>query len=166
MGYGLPGAIGAALGNSQKTILIDGDGGFAQNLQELGTVKAQNLPLKIFLISNNGYSSIRSTQKKYFGGNYIGCDEVSKLGLPNWKNLSDAYSVKYVKIDKFDTELILNNLRSEEPVIFEVLVHDDQPYLPKIDSKLSSDGKMKSNPLHIMSPDIDPKIAAKVFKFL
>jgi acetolactate synthase-1/2/3 large subunit len=166
MGYGLPGAIGAALGNSQKTILIDGDGGFAQNLQELGTVRAQNLPLKIILISNNGYSSIRSTQKKYFGGNYIGCDEVSKLGLPNWKYLSDAYSVKYVKIDKFDTELILNNLQSEEPVIFEVLVHDDQPFLPKIDSKLSSNGKMKSNPLHIMSPDIDPKIAAKVFKFL
>jgi acetolactate synthase-1/2/3 large subunit len=166
MGYGLPGAIGAALGNSRKTILIDGDGGFAQNLQELGTVRAQNLPLKIFLISNNGYSSIRSTQKKYFGGNYIGCDEVSKLGLPNWESVSEAYSVKYVKIDKFDTELILNNLRSEDPVIFEVLVHEDQPFLPKIDSKLSSDGKMESNPLHIMSPDIDPKLAAKVFKFL
>ena len=166
MGYGLPGAIGAALGNAQKTILIDGDGGFAQNLQELGTLKTQNLPIKIFIISNNGYSSIRSTQKKYFAGNYIGCDEVSKLGLPKWQKISEAYSIKYLKISKLDSEVILNDLLSEEPVIFEVLVHDDQPYLPKIDSKLSADGKMESNPLHIMFPDIDPKLAANVFKFI
>jgi acetolactate synthase-1/2/3 large subunit len=85
MGYGLAGAIGAALADrNRKTILVEGDGGFAQNLQELATVSVQNLNLKMFIFANNGYASIRMTQKNYFNGAYLGCDIESGLGFPDW----------------------------------------------------------------------------------
>ena len=68
MGYGLAGAIGAALANTTKrTFLVEGDGGFAQNMQEIGTVVANQLNLKIFIFDNQGYGSIRSNQRNYFG---------------------------------------------------------------------------------------------------
>ena len=93
MGYGLAGAIGAALAaNGRRTILVEGDGGFTQNLQELGTVVANKLNLKIFLFDDNGYASIRMTQKNYFGGRYVGCDIATGLGIPNWELLFPAYS--------------------------------------------------------------------------
>jgi acetolactate synthase-1/2/3 large subunit len=81
MGYGLGGAIGAAFKTGSRVIHIEGDGGFAQNLQELGTVSVNNLPLKIFIFDNGGYASIRMTQKSYFDGHYVGCDEKTGLGI-------------------------------------------------------------------------------------
>jgi acetolactate synthase-1/2/3 large subunit len=85
MGYGLSGAIGAAYANPNKrVILVEGDGGFAQNLQELGTAVVSGAALKIFIYSNNGYASIRMTQRNYFYGSYVGCDSSTVLGLPDW----------------------------------------------------------------------------------
>ena len=85
MGYGLSGAIGAALAaNGKRTYLVEGDGGFAQNIQELGTVAILDLNLKIFIFEDQGHASIRMTQKNYFGGKYVGCDKSTGLGLPNW----------------------------------------------------------------------------------
>jgi acetolactate synthase-1/2/3 large subunit len=84
MGYGLSGAIGAAYANrDSRIILVEGDGGFAQNLQELGTVATQDLPIKIFLYENGGYASIKMTQSNYFGGAYVGCDIATGLGMPD-----------------------------------------------------------------------------------
>ena len=86
MGYGLSGAIGASFANrGTKTILVEGDGGFAQNLQEIGTVEINHLNLKMFIFSNQGYASIRTTQKSYFDGNYLGCDRNTGLGFPDWE---------------------------------------------------------------------------------
>ncbi|MGA0078988.1 MAG: thiamine pyrophosphate-binding protein, partial [Candidatus Nanopelagicales bacterium] len=88
MGYGLAGSIGAALANrSKRTVLIEGDGGFSQNLQELATVSVNNLNIKMFIFANNGYASIRMTQKNYFEGAYLGCDTESGLGVPDWEIL-------------------------------------------------------------------------------
>ncbi len=99
MGYGLSGAIGAAFAaNGNRTILVEGDGGFTQNLQELGTVHANQLHLKIFLFDDNGYASIRMTQKNYFGGRYVGCDIETGLGIPNWELLFQAYSVPVLRL--------------------------------------------------------------------
>ena len=94
MGYGLSGAIGAAIAASpRRTILTEGDGGFIQNLQELGTVAVNQLNLKIFIFDDNGYASIRMTQKNYFGGRYVGCDTSTGLGIPVWSKLFEAYGI-------------------------------------------------------------------------
>ena len=101
MGYGLSGAIGAALRlPKNNTILIEGDGGFIQNIQELGTVAINKLNLKIFIFFDNGYASIRMTQKNYFGGAYVGCDEETGLGMPCWKSLAKTYKINYVNVSK------------------------------------------------------------------
>ena len=100
MGYGLSGAIGAALANpGRQVFLSEGDGGFAQNLQELGTVAATGVKLKIFVMVNNGYASIRMTQRNYFKGAWVGCDAQTGLGLPNWEDLARAYQIPYARLD-------------------------------------------------------------------
>ena len=99
MGYGLSGAIGASLSMPKnRTVLIEGDGGFIQNMQELGTVAINKLNLKIFIFHDNGYASIRMTQKNYFGGGYVGCDEETGLGMPNWKYLAKTFGLNYLKL--------------------------------------------------------------------
>ena len=72
-------------------VLVEGDGSFSQNVQELGTVALQNLNIKIFLLANDGYASIRTTQRNYFGGAYVGCDAASGLGLPDWAALVGSF---------------------------------------------------------------------------
>lgn len=121
MGYGLAGAIGASISNpDNRVILIEGDGGFAQNLQELGTVSVQKLPIKIFLTSNKGYASIRTTQKSYFNGNYVGCDRETGLGLPNWENIGEAFNISSMVINQknlWNREMI-SNMESNNPFLF------------------------------------------------
>ena len=169
MGYGLAGAIGTAVANgSGRTILVEGDGGFAQNLQELGTVKNRNLNLKMFIFSNLGYASIRVSQKAYFNGAYIGCDEATGVGLPDWIQLFKAFNIPAVEI----TSNLLGNvealdlLKQKGPAAFIVKIHPDQSYLPKVTSKIFSDGKMRSNPIHLMDPPLSTEISESVFRFL
>ena len=102
MGYGLSGAIGASIAckNSRRTILIEGDGGFAQNLQELGTATINNLNLKIFIFDDKGHASIRMTQQNYFNGKYLGCDKASGLGLPDWDQLFQVWGIEVMRINR------------------------------------------------------------------
>ena len=156
MGYGLAGAIGAAIQTKSRVLHIEGDGGFAQNLQELGTVRINNLPIKTFILDNGGYASIRMTQKSYFGGQVVGCDRNSGLGLPNWKDLFGAYGITCEVLPPMlnFSDTIIDLINDAEPRAFIVPIHPDQTYFPKITSKILSDGKMVSNPLHLMSPDL------------
>jgi acetolactate synthase-1/2/3 large subunit len=156
MGYGLSGAIGAAESTQSRTILIEGDGGFAQNLQELGTLAAQNLNVKIFIFSNSGYASIRMTQKNYFAGAYLGCDVETGLGLPNWEFISRAYGIDYTILDNpDDIESMLESvLETRGPEVIEVKIDPDQTYFPKITSRILPSGEMASQPLHLMTPDL------------
>ena len=169
MGYGLAGAIGSALANQTgRTVLVEGDGGFAQNLQELGTVKVRNLNLKMFIFSNLGYASIRVSQKAYFNGAYIGCDGETGVGLPDWEKLFGAYDIPVVRIDAslLSNEKALQLLSSVGPAAFIVDIHPDQSYLPKVTSKIFSDGNMRSNPIHLMDPQLDEETSNLVFKYL
>jgi acetolactate synthase-1/2/3 large subunit len=169
MGYGLAGAIGSALANQTgRTVLVEGDGGFAQNLQELGTVKVRNLNLKMFIFSNLGYASIRVSQKAYFNGAYIGCDGETGVGLPDWEKLFGAYDIPVVRIDAslLSNENALQLLSSVGPAAFIVDIHPDQSYLPKVTSKIFSDGNMRSNPIHLMDPQLDEETSNLVFKYL
>ena len=169
MGYGLAGAIGTAIAYKEKrTILIEGDGGFAQNLSEIGTVANRNLNLKMFIFSNLGYASIRVSQKAYFNGNYIGCDGPTGVGLPNWNFIFASYGIPAIQIN----ESIKNNqefqqlLNTPGPAAFIINIHPDQSFLPKITSRIYSDGKMKSNPIHLMDPQLDYDLAQESFSFL
>lgn len=169
MGYGLSGAIGAAFANPDcRTILVEGDGGFAQNLQEIGTVAINQLNLKIFIFDDNGYASIRMTQKNYFGGNYIGCDIKSGLGLPNWDLLFKAYNVPAMRLGKgFESNKEFEALfNAKGPAAFLVSIDPEQTYLPKIMSRVTENGTMESNPLHQMSPELPEHIQNNATKFL
>jgi acetolactate synthase-1/2/3 large subunit len=169
MGYGLAGAIGAALATKNRVILIEGDGGFAQNIQELGTVASQELALKIFILANEGYASIRMTQQSYFSGNYVGCDAKTGLGLPDWHALAAAFGIRSMSLDPFkmfEDNLLIERLENDNPEIFIVPVHPEQTYFPKITSKVLPDGTMVSNPLHLMTPQLSDSLSSKVFRYL
>lgn len=169
MGYGLAGAIGSSIANKKaRVILIEGDGGFAQNLQELATVKRQELPIKIFIFNNNGYASIRMTQQNYFHGDYLGCDEESGLGSPDWQLLFQSFQIPstFLNTTLGVVDQISNFLDLPGPGAMVIPIHQDQTYYPKIESKLTLNGSMQSRPLHLMSPELDPTTAKEVFRFL
>jgi acetolactate synthase-1/2/3 large subunit len=159
MGYGLSGAIGACLGaeNKHRTILIEGDGGFAQNMQEVGTAEINKLNLKMFIFHDQGHASIRMTQVNYFKGKYLGCDRKSGLGLPNWDKLFEAWNVPVVHVNRgFENEpAFLEHFNNRGLCAFIVHIDPEQTYLPKISSRITESGSMESNPIDSMTPEID-----------
>lgn len=169
MGYGLPGAIGMAFSNkSKRTILVEGDGGFAQNLQDLGTVANNKLNIKMFIASNQGYASIRTTQKSYFQGNYLGCDSKTGLGLPEWEKIFSAYQIPSLTINKnnLDFNEIVQIIKANGPQAFILDLDPEQLYFPKLTSKVLHDGRMESNPIHLMSPPLTIEQKKMHLKFL
>ena len=169
MGYGLAGAIGASMAHpGKRTFLIEGDGGFSQNLQELATVAVNDLPIKTFIFANNGYGSIRMTQKNYFGGAYLGCDTETGLGFPDWDMLFQSFGINTITLDEdwATNEEVLTALRSDKPYGFIVPIDPLQTYWPKITSRIVEGGGMESNPLHMMSPDLAPDLFTQVTKYL
>jgi acetolactate synthase-1/2/3 large subunit len=169
MGYGLAGAIGASLAHQgSRTMLFEGDGGFAQNLQELATVAVNNLPIKIFIFANNGYGSIRMTQKNYFGGAYLGCDTETGLGFPDWTTLFKSFGIDSMVIDAgwADNEEVQQRLNNDQPCGFIVPTDPLQTYWPKIQSRVIAGGGMESNPLYAMSPDLESPLSDQVSVYL
>lgn len=165
MGYGLAGAIGASLAwPGRRVLLIEGDGGFLQNIQELATVAVNNLPIKIVLFSNEGYASIRSTQRNYFNGAYLGCDTRTGLGFPDWPMLFRAFGIDVVELDGagLASPAAQHALSSDRPAALIAPIDPEQTYFPKITSRVTESGGMESNPLHVMSPPLDAIIEARV----
>jgi acetolactate synthase I/II/III large subunit len=169
MGYGLSGAIGAAIAHpGKRTILTEGDGGFAQNLQELGLARLRSLNLKIFIFSNQGYASIRTMQKAYFAGNYIGCDESSGVALPEWPSIFNAFGIpcRTMNTRLFEDPEIRKLFEYQGPAAFIVPLDPEQMYFPKVTSRVMENGKMSSNPIHLMAPDLSETLKEEVFSFL
>ena len=169
MGYGLSGAIGAAIANPKKRIiLVEGDGGFAQNLQEIGTASINKLNIKIFIFDDSGYASIRATQKNYFGGEYIGCDRKTGLGIPDWKKLFSVWGINAFILKKlpFTDKTFKANFSKKGTVAFIIKIDPEQTYFPKITSFVTKKGSMQSNPIHKMSPDLPENIYKKVSRYL
>jgi acetolactate synthase-1/2/3 large subunit len=171
MGYGLAGAIGASLAFPEKQVVLnEGDGGFSQNLQELGTLERNSCNIKIFIWSNNGYASIRMTQQNYFDGAWVGCDKDTGLGLPDWKKLASAYNIPFRLFSEtktYDYHKELSEILSTKgPVLIEVPIDPEQSYYPKISSRVLENGTIVSNPLHLMTPELDQEIAESVFKYI
>lgn len=169
MGYGLAGAIGAAFALPQnRVVLIDGDGGFIQNMQELGTLAANSLNVKVILFSNEGYASIRMTQQNYFGGTYIGCDVSTGLGLPDWRLLCASFGIPHTTLDpaRCLQKQLREAMESDGPCVVVVPVDPQQTYYPKISSSIAADGTMSSSPLHQMTPPLGVELSRQVFRFL
>ena len=183
MGYDLPAAIGACMAvreggaqegcmqgaESQDTelqdtssdiILITGDGSIQMNLQELQTIIHHRMPIKIFLINNGGYHSIRQTQKNFFGEPLVGIGVDSHdLSFPDMEKLAAAYGYPYCRACH-NGELvpaIETALRTDGPVICEIFVSRDQNFEPKSAAKRLPDGTMVSPPLEDLSPFLPEK---------
>jgi acetolactate synthase-1/2/3 large subunit len=157
MGYGLPAAIGGCIGSGgRRTISVDGDGGFMLNIQELEVAKRLNLPIKFFVLNNNGYASIRASQSGYFKET-LGCDSSSGLTLPDIGKLALAFDIPSFRIsDQSDLRSIIRAvLDTKGPAICEVMVQPDQTIGPRITSKLGKDGTMVSSPLEDLFPFLE-----------
>lgn len=157
MGYGLPAAIGGCIGSGgRRTISVDGDGGFMLNIQELEVAKRLNLPIKFFVLNNNGYASIRASQSGYFKET-LGCDSSSGLTLPDIGKLALAFDIPSFRIsDQSDLRSIIRAvLDTNGPAICEVMVQPDQTIGPRITSKLGKDGTMVSSPLEDLFPFLE-----------
>ena len=158
MGFGLPASIGGCLASGRKrTISVDGDGGFQLNIQELETVARLGLPIKFFVLNNQGYASIRATQKNYFGGNLVGSDATSGLTLPDLMKLGSAYGLATARITENShlADDIRGVLGRPGPVLCEVVVAPDQSIGPRVSSVLRADGSMVSRPLEDLWPFLD-----------
>ena len=122
----------------------------------------------LFRSANEGYGSIRTTQKNYFNGEYLGCDIRTGLGFPNWRKLADAYDLPYALFNShgFADEKLIDLLKSPGPVLVEVPIDPLQTYWPKITSRVTESGGMESNPLYRMSPDLPTEIWQQVSRYL
>lgn len=156
MGYELPAAIGACVANDKKEIVcLAGDGSIQMNLQELQTILTNHLPIKIFLINNDGYQQIRLTQTRMFQAHFVGLGPDSgDLGFPDMEKLAAAYGYPYIRCTK-NNELaaaVDAAMAQSGAVICEVFVDKEQAYEPKSSAKLLPDGKIVSPPLEDLAP--------------
>ena len=154
MGYWCA-CIGACIANDYaKTICITGDGSFQMNVQELATIKANKLPIKIFVINNNGYLLIRHTQRNYMEDRFFGTDDSNGLYLPDLIKIAESYEIKGVRIEN-NEELepkIKEVIDSDEPVLCDVVCDEWQYLIPRISSEKMPDGTLKAHDYSDMFP--------------
>lgn len=159
MGYGFPAAIGCSVAEKEKRVIcIDGDGSFMMNLQELQTVAYNNLNLKIIILNNNGYHSIRQTQTNLFKGEpLVGVCDGNGISFPNFEKIAYAFGIPYVKADDIRTvhEAIGKMLATDGPVLLEAMIDETQNFAPKLSSKALPDGRMVSPEIDDMFPFLD-----------
>jgi acetolactate synthase-1/2/3 large subunit len=141
MGYGLPAAIGAAVNN--KIVCIEGDGSLHLNVHELQTMKHYNLPIKLIIINNDGYLSIKVSQKTFFNGNYVASEKNSGVSFPNYKKLIKAYDLPYFSITNNGNihPTLTEFLSQDGPCVLEVFTDPDEFHEPKVVAKLDDEGK-------------------------
>jgi acetolactate synthase-1/2/3 large subunit len=133
MGYGLPAAIGAS-SNNTKIICIEGDGSLHLNIHELQTMKHNNLPIKLIILNNNGYLSIKLTQKFLFKGKYVASEGNSGVTMPNFKKLIKAYDLPYFSIKNHDEidSVLKKFLKNNTPSVLEVFIDENEPHEPRV----------------------------------
>ena len=155
MGFTLPGCVGVCAARGFRDVIgITGDGSLQMNLQELQTVKHNHMPIKLFIWNNDGYLSIRATQRNFFNGRFIGTDSTSGLSFPNLQKIADAYGIEFVRIapgDDVGTK-IAQVLNTPGAVVCEVMCIRDQIIQPSVGSRQLEDGRLVSSPIEDMKP--------------
>ncbi|MFH0855129.1 MAG: thiamine pyrophosphate-binding protein [Candidatus Omnitrophota bacterium] len=160
MGFGLPASIGACFASGKKrTICLVGDGGLQHNIQELELLKRHQLPVKVFVLNNNAYASIRATHQKFFNGRLTGCDPSSGLTLPDTVKIAGAYGIKTFRLKNQDGigSKIKEVLDYDGPAVCEVMVNPDLLTQPKVSSEAKPDGRMVSKPMEDLWPFLERK---------
>ncbi len=160
MGTGLPESIGACFANNNgRTICLTGDGSLQLNIQELQTIIYHKLPIKIFVMNNNGYLAIRHTQKAFLESNFTGASPEGGLTLPNYQKVAKAYGFKTIRISKNIDLLkgIQRALDTHGPVLCEIMVSPDQELIATQGFDSSKDGAFLPRPLEDMYPFLDRK---------
>jgi acetolactate synthase I/II/III large subunit len=156
MGYGLPAAIGACIASGRRTILVDGDGSFLPNVQELETVRRLQLPLKMVVVNNAGYGSIRASQQRWFT-KMIAADERSGLSITPIRRLADGYQLPFFGVE--DASRLESTLREmlalPGPALLDVRVPDDEERVPRLQNFQRPDGSMASKPIEDLYPFLD-----------
>ena len=155
MGYALPASIGVCTEDPTRTVVcVTGDGSLMLNLQELEMVRYHQFNLKMFIVINGGYASIRNTQQSFFSGHLVGSSVGSGVSIPPLDKLADAFQVPYVECaDSGELQQAIDRvLAMEGPVFCGIQAQPDQKIMPSVSSKLLPNGKMKSMPLHHMFP--------------
>jgi acetolactate synthase I/II/III large subunit len=161
MGFALPAACGAAcFDREQVNICVTGDGSLMTNLHELATAKYNKFNLKLFVINNGGYVSMRNTQNSFFNGNLVGADSTSGVFIPEIGELAKSFELPYVRISssKELEDRIREVLIIDGPVMVEVMCNVDQKIIPSVTSKKLDDGRMASMALHEMAPQLPDDI--------
>jgi acetolactate synthase-1/2/3 large subunit len=155
MGYEIPAAIGACLANNKNNVIcLAGDGSVMMNLQELQTIKHYNLPIKIFILNNDGYCSIQQTQRNFFHSRFVACTSDSGVTFPEFKKIAKAFDLPYLKltssqkINKFLKKVLI----TKGPVICEIFLEKGYTFIPKLSSRIKDDGTMVSPSLEDMFP--------------
>ena len=155
MGYDLPAAIGAwYAGDAKRIVCLAGDGSIMMNLQELQTIVGLGLPVKIFVLNNDGYHSIRQAQHNHFADNIVGCGPDSGLTFPDFTKLATGFGIPSSRVDR-DADLpaaVRAALDSDGPHLCEVMIDKRQQFAPKLSSRRLEDGSMVSSPLEDMIP--------------
>jgi acetolactate synthase I/II/III large subunit len=155
MGYGLPGAIGVSFAQGRGEVMcLNCDGGMMMNLQELQTVVHHQLPIKLFIFNNDGYLMIKHTQNALFKNGYFGTDKKSGVSCPDFSKLAIAFDIPAYQIRNWDEcdDVLAKVQATKGPVICEVFMHPEQPFLPKLATAIKSDGTLVSPPLEDLSP--------------
>ena len=157
MGFGLPHSIGACLASGRRrTVCVDGDGGFQFNIQELETVLRLDLPIKFFVLCNEGYASIRTSQNRYFH-RLVGADSSSGMTLPDLTKVASAFGLPTARLDGGDDlrQKIRRILAEKGPLVCEVASPADETRAPSLVSTQRPDGSMVSKPLEDLWPFLD-----------
>lgn len=158
MGYDVPACVGSCIGSGgRRVICVTGDGSIAMNIQELEVIRRLNLPVKIFVADNSGYSMIWHSQSGNFKGHLTGCTEDSGLTLPNMKNVAEAFGVKGMEITDESglSDKVRGVLEYDGPVVCRVKTDIMQKVLPKQSNFMNDKGQMESRPLEDMTPLLD-----------
>ena len=156
MGYGLPASIGACVSNEKgKTVCVTGDGSIQMNIQELQTIVTYKLPLKLFVLENESYLAIKTTQKAFFQGHFTGSNPASGVVCPDLKRIAEAYGIPFVRVSSNEAleSTIKEVLNADGAMICEVKMNPEQTLFPKSASFMDKKtGKMSSAPLEKMAP--------------
>lgn len=166
MGYGLPAAIGTCISSGRRnTICLEGDGSIMMNLQELQTILMNQLPIKIFLINNSGYHSIRITQMNLFNKNFVGIGpESGDLSFPEFRKIAEAFGYRYFSAhSNAEMKAVVDEvLTMEGPVFTEIFTDTQQVWEPKSSTKRLEDGTLVSPPLEDLAPFLSREELKKI----
>ena len=155
MGFAVPSSLGVSVaGRNRPTVCVDGDGGFQFNIQELATIAQHNLPIKFFILNNDGYASIRASQSNFFGQANIGCGEKSGLHLPDFRKVARSYGLGTAAISNQRNlrQQVEKILEMPGPVVCDVKVIPDEMRAPRVTSVQLADGSFVSKPLEDLWP--------------